>query len=58
MKQIIRWIAPIVFLILGVTFSFFVGEIVESGEEMMVVLGYTIIVGGFGASLYHSIRNY
>ena len=58
MKQITRWITPIVFLILGVTFSFFVGEIVESGEGMMVVLGYTIIVGGFGASLYHSIRNY
>lgn len=58
MKQIARWITPIVFLILGVAFSFFVGDIVESGKEMMVVLGYTIIIGGFGASLYHSIKNY
>lgn len=58
MRQIARWITPVIFLLLGISFSFYVGEIVDSGEALMVVLGYTILVGGFGASLYHSIKNY
>lgn len=58
MRQIARWIAPIVFLVLGISFSFSAREIIDSGEWLMVVLGYTILIGGFGASLYHSIKNY